>query len=89
MDARETKASLGCGSLILIAIIVLIFSGGRDDKKLRSELRSARNEIRALRGEVIDQSVQLDKIQKKLDQQAEDNQRLLRLLPQLLEVEGR
>jgi F0F1-type ATP synthase membrane subunit b/b' len=33
---HETKASLGCGTLILIAIIVAIFSNGGTKKELQA-----------------------------------------------------
>jgi hypothetical protein len=34
----DNKVQLGCGTLIIIAIIVMVFSGGNDSRKLRREL---------------------------------------------------
>jgi hypothetical protein len=48
MAESSQKASLGCGTLILIALIVMIFSHGGDDKKLRSEISGLRTEIQNL-----------------------------------------
>lgn len=47
---RKNVASLGCGTLILIALIVLFFSGG-DTSQLESEVASLRHEVEALRDE--------------------------------------
>lgn len=55
----DQKVSLGCGTLILIALIVLFFSGGNDIKGVRDELRRTRDEIRALRVAIDAQSAQL------------------------------
>ncbi|MEM1083615.1 MAG: hypothetical protein AAGI48_05795 [Verrucomicrobiota bacterium] len=63
---NSTKASLGCGSLILIAIIVLIFSRSGDTEKLEQELRDARSEIKELKAEVAEQSATLSRIENAL-----------------------
>ena len=44
-DPGGSKVSLGCGSLILIALIVLIFSGGRDESEA---IRGLQHEVRSL-----------------------------------------
>ena len=44
-ESGRTPVSLGCGTLILIAIIVIVFSGG---KNRSSEIRSLQNEIQTL-----------------------------------------
>ena len=49
----DNKVQLGCGTLIVIALIVIIFSGGRDVDKLRRQLD--------------DMSRQLDRMEKKVD----------------------
>lgn len=55
---RSDQVTLGCGSLILIALIVIIFSGGRDKeiakdvKELRSEVQSLQTEIKGLKQSV-------------------------------------
>ena len=42
------KVQLGCGTLILIAIIVALFSGDRSDKKLRNEIRELKQTVERL-----------------------------------------
>ena len=42
----DNKVSLGCGTLILIALIVMIFSRGSDNSRLSNEIQRLRNEIR-------------------------------------------
>lgn len=49
---HQQKVSLGCGTLILIAIIVLIFSGGGKTNQLQREITDLRNEVRNLGSEV-------------------------------------
>ena len=49
----DNKVQLGCGTLIIIALIVIIFSGGRDVDKVRRQLD--------------DMSKQLDRLEKKVD----------------------
>jgi outer membrane murein-binding lipoprotein Lpp len=50
----DNKVQLGCGTLIIIAIIVMVFSGGSESKKMRSQ--------------VEDVNRKLDRIEKKLDE---------------------
>jgi hypothetical protein len=50
----DNKVQLGCGTLIIIAIIVMLFSGGSDSKKLRAQLD--------------DVNRKLDRLEKKLDE---------------------
>tara|TARA_E500000318_G_scaffold75698_1_gene70294 strand:- start:86 stop:340 length:255 start_codon:yes stop_codon:yes gene_type:complete len=47
---RENVASLGCGTLILIAIIVMIFSGN-DTTELTNEIASLQRKVETLRVE--------------------------------------
>jgi uncharacterized protein YoxC len=49
----DNKVQLGCGTLIIIALIVMIFSGGKDVDKLQRQLD--------------DMSRQLDRMEKKVD----------------------
>jgi uncharacterized protein YoxC len=49
----DNKVQLGCGTLIVIALIVMIFSGGKDVDKLRRQLD--------------DMSKQLDRVEKEVD----------------------
>ena len=44
----NVKASLGCGTLILIAIIVLLFSGRSDIDDLQTEIRDLRTQVERL-----------------------------------------
>ena len=54
MNTPETnqKVSLGCGTLILIAIIVLIFGGSSSQSTTRTELREMKIEIQRLGNEI-------------------------------------
>ena len=48
----EVRASLGCGTLILIAIIVIIFSGHKDHDRLENQIGELTQEVQRLRQEV-------------------------------------
>lgn len=56
----ETKAQLGCGTLIIIAIIVMIFSGGRDSSRLKRDVRDLNQKIDRLEKKIDDLSKQLE-----------------------------
>lgn len=49
---QEQKVSLGCGTLILIAIIVLVFSGRSNYDKIEDKIDSLTREVSALKAEV-------------------------------------
>lgn len=68
MQNPENKASLGCGTLILIALIVMIFGNANrgDDKQLKNDVRQLQSEVTSLRSEIRDQSRTLDEIDKSL-----------------------
>lgn len=67
-DNRTQQVSLGCGTLILIALIVLIFSGrGTDD--LKNEVHGLRSEIRDLKTSIEAQTSEIKQLQQKLDKQ--------------------
>jgi hypothetical protein len=53
---------LGCGTLIIIALIVMFFSGGRDAKELRIQLDEANRKIDRL-------ETKIDAISARLGQQ--------------------
>lgn len=55
------RAQLGCGTLIIIAIIVMLFSGGNESKKLRRQLDDVNAKIDRLEHK-------LNEISRKLDQ---------------------
>ena len=44
MEGRSQQVNLGCSTLILIALIVLIFSGGRNDE-IRREIQSLNSTV--------------------------------------------
>jgi hypothetical protein len=50
-NETNSSVSLGCGTLILIAIIVAIFSNGSD---ISSDIQNLRSEVRELAQEVKD-----------------------------------
>ncbi len=56
-DAGGVRVSLGCGTLILIAIIVVIFSRGGDES---GAIRALQTEIRALEQKIDGISLQLE-----------------------------
>lgn len=57
-ESRSDKVSLGCGTLILIALIVLIFGrGGTGD--LEREVRSLRTAVAELKASVDAQSAEI------------------------------
>ena len=47
-DRRSGPVSLGCGTLIVIGLIVLIFSGGGRIQNMEDELRNMRTDINNL-----------------------------------------
>ena len=49
---QEVRASLGCGTLILIAIIVILFSGHKDHDRLEEEVLNLSAEIHELKEEI-------------------------------------
>lgn len=65
-DKRSQQVSLGCGTLILIALIVLIFSG-RGVGDLESEVRGLRAEVAALKESVETQTDEIKLLREKVD----------------------
>lgn len=64
--AKGQEVSLGCGTLILIALIVLIFGrGGAGD--LEREVRGLRSDVGELKKAVEAQTDQVRALQDKLD----------------------
>ena len=51
-QTQEVRASLGCGTLILIAIIVIIFNGRQDHENLEEKIDDLLAEVKELRVEV-------------------------------------
>lgn len=56
----ETKAQLGCGTLIIIAIIVMIFSGGRDSSQLKNDVAKLNEKIDRLESKIDELSNRLE-----------------------------
>ena len=67
-DPGGSKVSLGCGSLILIALIVLFFSGGRSESEA---IRGLQHEVRSLEEKIDRLGEQLSANQKR--EQNRDN----------------
>jgi len=67
-DNRTQQVSLGCGTLILIALIVLIFSG-RGSKDLTHEVHALRSEVGELKKSVEAQTAEIKSLQQKLEKQ--------------------
>jgi type II secretory pathway component PulM len=65
-DSRSTQVSLGCGTLILIALIVLIFSHGRNDGVLR-EVQNLDSAIRQLKTAVESQADEIKALRQTLE----------------------
>ncbi len=63
---KGQEVSLGCGTLILIALIVLFCSGGTTTE-LKREVDGLRSEIVELRKAVQEQTEQIKALQAKLD----------------------
>jgi len=68
MQNPENKASLGCGTLILISLIVMIFGNANRgyDKQLKNDFRQLQSEVSFLKSEIENQSRTLDEINKAL-----------------------
>jgi len=60
---QSAKVQLGCGTLILIAIIVMIFSGSND-------VDEARQEIAALSAQLARVEAKLDSLSRQLETRA-------------------
>jgi Sec-independent protein translocase protein TatA len=67
--ADDRKVSLGCGTLILIALIVLIFGNGNrsnDVADIERELRELRTEITQLKQSVNEQTNRISSLERQL-----------------------
>jgi Sec-independent protein translocase protein TatA len=63
---RTEHATLGCGTLILIALIVLIFSGP-GVSNLASDVRSLHSEVGDLKKAVEDQTQEIKRLREELN----------------------
>ena len=59
--SADPRVQLGCGTLIIIALIVSLFSGGSDSKKLRNQLDDMNRKIDRLEKKVDDLSQKLSR----------------------------
>jgi hypothetical protein len=65
-ESRTQQVSLGCGTLILIALIVLIFSG-RGAGDLEREVHAVRSEVGELKKAIEAQTGEIKQLQQRLD----------------------
>lgn len=77
-QAPDNKVSLGCGTLILIALIVMIFGRGNDSRDLSREVKGMRNEVRLLTArpdtsqEIPALRQSIESLQRSVEQQAKE-----------------
>lgn len=57
---KQDKVQLGCGTLVIIAIIVMIFSGDRGSKRMQSRVDELNAKIDRLETKIDDLSKKLD-----------------------------
>lgn len=55
----DNKMQLGCGTLIIIAIIVALFSGGRDSRNVHRELEEVNRRLERLEQKIDQLAKQL------------------------------
>ena len=65
MESNQ-KVGLGCGTLILIALIVMIFSGTHN-REIKRELHQLQTEIRSLQSMVEAQRASIQKLQRTIE----------------------
>ena len=65
MESNQ-KVSLGCGTLILIALIVMIFSG-TPNRDIKQELQQLQTEVRSLQSMVEAQRASIQKLQRTIE----------------------
>jgi hypothetical protein len=68
---QSQKVQLGCGTLILIALIVLFFSNGGNrgsNTDLENKIRDLSKEVHQLRSSIESQTQEIHVLQSKLDE---------------------
>ncbi len=70
MNDRTTQASLGCGTLILIALIVLMFSG-RGVSEVKDEVKRLQTSIAELEAKIDAQDAVLKRVDQRVARLAE------------------
>jgi hypothetical protein len=72
LDEKRTQhVTLGCGTLILIALIVIFFSGGPGISNLENDVRDLRWEVSGLKRAVEEQTSEIKRLREKLGKQQE------------------
>ena len=67
-QASDNKVSLGCGTLILIAVIVMIFSRGSDTRRVTDEVASVRRDVRLLQSSITNAARSAEDAEKEVKQ---------------------
>lgn len=68
LDEKRTQhVTLGCGTLILIALIVMFFSGGPGMSNLENEMRGLRSEVSNLKTAVELQTNEIKQLREKVE----------------------
>jgi len=57
---KQDKVQLGCGTLVIIAIIVMIFSGNKGSKRMQTRVDELNAKIDRLERKIDDLSKKLD-----------------------------
>lgn len=76
-QASDNKVSLGCGTLTLIAIIVLILGANGRDRELRDEVnrmgRELRNEVNQMKKAVTQLKNEIESLRQTIENQQREN----------------
>ncbi len=51
-DLNSNRVQLGCGTLVIIALIVMIFSGRSNDSELKRNVQELTKQVLVLQGKV-------------------------------------
>ena len=65
MESNQ-KGTLGCGALILIALIVMVFSGA-NNSGVKQELQQLQTEIRSLQSTIEAQRASIQKLERAIE----------------------
>ena len=72
-SSDQHRATLGCGTLILIALIVIIFSGSKieelreDLKEMKTDFESVESQLELLRTEIALQTLKIESLKEQLE----------------------
>jgi hypothetical protein len=58
----DSRVQLGCGTLIIIAIIVALFSGGSDSRKMQGQLDEVNRRLDRLEKKIDELSARLSRV---------------------------